>query len=207
MLQSLISSNNLLMEFSDVVKNRVSCRSYNGKAVSQEMIDKILEEMVLAPTAGHLQAYRVKVLMADKLGEREAIERIGELAGQKDRVKGCGAMMVFFAVPSDAAKYGERGETLFALQDATIACAYAQLKACDLGLASLWVGAFDEGEVRKVCGKGGVGEVSEVEGGSGSDERLSGTVDEIVPISVLVLGYTDEKLERSGRKDLKNLLI
>lgn len=174
------------MEFSDVVKNRVSRRSYNGKEVSQEMIDKILETMEKAPTAGHLQAYRVKVLMSDSTDGRVAIEKIGVAAGQIERVKGCGAMMVFFAVPSDAAKYGERGETLFALQDATIACAYAQLKACDLGLASLWAGAFDEGEVRKVC---------EVDGVTWR------------PISVLVLGYTDEKLKRPERKKLEDVVL
>lgn len=186
------------MEFSDVVKNRVSCRSYNGKAVSQDVIDRILEEMILAPTAGHLQAYRVKVLVADEAGGREAIEKIGEAAGQIDRVKGCGAVMVFFAVPLDAAKYGERGEKLFALQDATIACAYAQLAACDLGLASLWVGAFDEKEVKKVCG---------VEGeATGSCPALRGSGLQL-PVAVLILGYTDEKLERPERKELKNLLI
>lgn len=183
-------SNNLLMEFSDVIKNRISCRKYNGKTVSQETIDRILEMMVLAPTAGHLQAYRVKVLMADSEDGRVAIEKIGIAAGQIDRIKGCGAMMVFFAVPSDASKYGERGETLFALQDATIACAYAQLAACDLGLASLWVGAFDEEEAKKACGVG-----------------AAGSTLTCLPVSVLVLGYTDEKLKRPGRKDLKKLLI
>ena len=173
------------MEFSDVVKNRVSCRSYNGKTVSQEMIDRILEEMVLAPTAGHLQAYRVKVFVADSEDGRVAISKIGETAGQMNRIKGCGAMMVFFAVPSDASKYGERGGKVFALQDATIACAYAQLAACDLGLASLWVGAFDEGEVKKICEAG----------------------EEIKPMAVLVIGYTDEKLKRAKRKNLKDLIV
>lgn len=176
------------MEFSDVIKNRISCRSYNGKAVSQEIIDRVLEAMILAPTAGHLQAYRVKVLT-----DASAIEKIGIAAGQIDRIKGCGAVMVFFAVPSDAKKYGERGETLFALQDATIACAYAQLAACDLGLASLWIGAFDEEGVKKVCGDGdGVG------GEAAGDFK---------PTSVLILGYTDESLKRPERKKPRDLLI
>ena len=184
------------MEFKDVLRARVSCRNYNGKLVEKEKIDRILEEMQLAPTAGHLQAYRVKVLM----GGREAIEKIGEAAGQIDRVKGCGAMMVFFAVPSDASKYGKRGESLFALQDATIACAYAQLAACDLGLASLWIGAFDEEETKKVCRVGG---------GEAGEAAVSGATCAVdaVPVAILALGYTDEELKRSERKDSKKLLI
>jgi len=176
------------MEFSDVVKNRVSCRSYNGKAVSQEMIDKILEAMILAPTAGHLQAYRVKVFVG-----AEAIEKIGVVAGQEGRVKGAGAAIVFFAVPSDAAKYGERGEKVFALQDATIACSYAQLAACDLGLASLWIGAFDEKKLMELC---------EAAGSMGLPRQ-----DEGVPVSILILGYSDEELKRAERKNLGDLLL
>ena len=194
------------MEFSDVVKNRVSCRKYNGKAVSQEMIDKILGMMVLAPTVGHLQAYRVKVFLVedgawvdgsagsdDGAGGREAIEKIGIVAGQEERVKGAGAAIVFFAVPSDAAKYGERGEKVFALQDATIACSYAQLAACDLGLASLWIGAFDEKKLMELC---------EAAGSMGSPRQGEG-----VPVSILILGYSDEELKRAERKRLGDLLL
>lgn len=43
-----------------------------------------------------------------------------------------------------------RGSELYCLQDATIVTAYAQLAATALGLASTWVGAFDEEAVAKV---------------------------------------------------------
>jgi len=196
------------MEFSDVIKNRVSCRRYNGGVVEQDLVDKILNAMILAPTAGHLQAYRVKVFIgggrkaeaiekSGGTGCSDVIEKIGETAGQAERVKGAGAAIVFFAVPKDASKYGERGEKVFALQDATIACSYAQLAACDLGLASLWIGAFDEKRLREVCGVEGSGEPQ------AGDAVLAG----LEPVSILILGYSDEELKRAERKDLKNLLI
>jgi nitroreductase len=56
-------------------------------------------------------------------------------------------VLVFCAAPDRAAKYGERGRTLYALQDATIAVVHAQLTATALGLATCWVGAFDEAAV------------------------------------------------------------
>jgi len=38
------------------------------------------------------------------------------------------------------------------MQDATIACAYAQLAATASGLGACWVGAFHEDEVREIVG-------------------------------------------------------
>jgi len=62
-------------------------------------------------------------------------------------------VLVFLAdVERSAVKYAQRGRTLFALQDATIAAAYAQLCATALGLASCWVGAFDDAQVANVLG-------------------------------------------------------
>ena len=45
-----------------------------------------------------------------------------------------------------------RGETLCSVQDATIAATYAMLAAVDLGLSTVWLGAFDDDEVAKIFG-------------------------------------------------------
>ena len=39
------------MEFKEVVKNRYSCKKYDGQPVSKEALDAILEAGRLAPTA------------------------------------------------------------------------------------------------------------------------------------------------------------
>jgi nitroreductase len=60
-------------------------------------------------------------------------------------------VLVFCACPSEsAAKYGSRGKELYCVQDATIACSYAQLRVADLHLGACWVGAFDTAQVSKV---------------------------------------------------------
>jgi len=163
------------MEFHDVLQKRVSCRSYNGKPVSQEVISRILNEMILAPTARHLQAYRVKVST-----DVSFIESVGKLAKQEERVKGAGAAMVFFA---------EKDE-FFAIQDATIVCAYAQMVATDEGLASLWMGVFDADGLKELCGF------------TGNDVLLK-----LKPVSVLILGHTDAELKRSERKALEDVVV
>jgi len=49
-----------------------------------------------------------------------------------------------------AERYGERGVRLYALQDATIAATFAMLATHDLGLATCWIGAFDDDAVHTV---------------------------------------------------------
>lgn len=171
------------MEFKQVLQNRISCRGYNGKAVSQSQVDEILKAMQLAPTARHLESYRVRV----SIGDSAFVEKIGAINGQGDRIRGCGAVLVFFAAPQDVeAKYGDKDHGIFCVQDATLACAYAQLAATDMGLQTLWMGAFDDVKVREACG---------VEDS------------ELLPASILIIGYSDEELVRSGRKNLKEILI
>jgi nitroreductase len=171
------------MEFKDVLKNRISCRSYNGKPVTQDQIDEILAGMRSAPTARHLELYKVKI----SIGDQNFIEKIGELTGQFDRINGCGAVLVFFAEPREVdQKYGGKEMNIFAAQDATLACAYAQLAATNLGLSTLWMGGYTRDEELK---------------------KLCGVDDTLISSSILIIGYTDSQLEKSSRKDLKEILI
>lgn len=167
------------MEFFEVLNKRVSVRSYNGKPVSDEQIKKILEMAKLAPTAGCVQAYKVFVARDEK-----KILELAEMAKQKDRIKGAGAVIVFFAQPEmSAVKYGERGRNLYSIQDATLLCAYAQLAATAEGLSTLWVGAFEDEVARKICG---------IEGETG-----------LVPVAMLAIGYSDVTAKRPARKKLE----
>ena len=171
------------MEFSDVLKNRISVRSYNGKKVSEEDVAKILEVMQLAPTAGHKQAYRFRLVFNE-----DEIARVGKAADQVERFAGATCMIVFFVEPEvSGERFGDRGRELYCLQDATLACAYAQLGAASLDVSSLWVGSFDEEDMMVMC---------ELEEKSG-----------LWPVAVTLLGYTDEKPDRSARRDLGELMV
>lgn len=46
------------MEFSEVVRERYSCKSYESRQIEQEKLDQILEAGRLAPTAKNLQEQR-----------------------------------------------------------------------------------------------------------------------------------------------------
>jgi len=175
------------MEFIDAVKARVSCRAFNGREVSQEILDEILSIAELAPTAAHFEAYRVRVSR-----DLAFVARLGEIAGQEERFKGASAVMVFFAVPEEGVvRFADRARDLYCVQDATLACGYAQLAASSLGVESLWVGAFDEGEVLEACGLSG-------EGKDGLGLR---------PVVISLFGYTDEPKKTRERKGVEAIIV
>lgn len=136
------------MEFMKLIEERHSVRVYRETAVEREKLEKILHAANRAPSAGDLQAYSIVVVR--DLAVRRAL---AAAAVDQQFVAQAPVVLVFLAEPErSSVKYGHRGESLYAVQDATIACAYAQLAAHDLGLAACWVGAFRTRDVQEVVG-------------------------------------------------------
>lgn len=131
------------MEFLEVIRSRRSVRAYQAKPVEEDKLRCILACATAAPSAGNLQAYGIVVVTDGPT--RRALARA---ALDQMFIAQAPVVLVFFQDPGRSAlKYGRRGAELYSLQDATIACAYAQLAATALGLGSCWVGAFDEAAV------------------------------------------------------------
>lgn len=136
------------MEFNRLIEERHSTRVFQEKAVQQEKLDAILHAASRAPSAGDLQAYSIVVVR-----KREVCQALSKAAAEQEWLAKAPLILVFIAEPARSGeKYGRRGENLYATQDATIACAYAQLAAHDLGLAACWVGAFRTKDVAEIVG-------------------------------------------------------
>lgn len=132
------------MDLFEVLEKRHSVRAFQEKGIEKEKMKKIFKAVNSAPSAGNLQAYKVLIVKS-----REKRNALTKAALGQGFVKEAPVVLVFCAVPSEStAKYGERGN-LYSIQDATIAATYAQLVAVSLGLASVWVGAFNEEQVKK----------------------------------------------------------
>jgi hypothetical protein len=78
-----ITSNELLMNFLELVKARYSSRNYDARPVEQEKLDYIMECVRLAPSAVNLQPWRFRIV-TDKetiaqipIVTLEAVERVG----------------------------------------------------------------------------------------------------------------------------------
>jgi len=124
--------------FFELIEARHSVRVYRDEPVDAVQLHKLLAAAALAPSAGDLQAYQVVIVEAPAAKAALATAALGQ-----DFLAQAPAVLVFLADPArSAAKYGQRGAALFSIQDATIAAAYVQLAATELGLATCWVGAF-----------------------------------------------------------------
>lgn len=164
------------MEFTDVVKARRSVRHFNTRlAVTDEDVLALLEAAVLAPSAGNIQPWRFFVLRS-----AESRERLVRALSQR-WVAAAPVVIVVAVDPRPcAARYGERGEYLYAIQDTAAAVENILLAAVDRGLASCWVGAFDDRAVAEAIG----------------------ATPPVTPVAVLPIGYSAESGGRPARRPL-----
>ena len=168
------------MEFMTLIEERHSTRAYQDTAVEQDKLAKILQAANRAPSAGDLQAYSIIVVRRP-----DVCQALAKAAVDQQFVAQAPVVLVFLAEPArSGVKYGRRGENLYAIQDATIACAYAQLAAHDLGLAACWVGAFRTRDVREAVG----------------------AAEDQVPVALLPIGYAAETPFVTPRRELSELV-
>jgi nitroreductase len=168
------------MEFFEVLKARQSVRAFAPSAVEEEKLRAVLEAAGSAPSAGNLQAYEIYVVKAEAL--KRALARA---ALEQHCLVQAPVALVFCANPARSEhRYGERGAGLYSVQDTTIACTYAMLAATSLGLASVWVGAFDEADVRDALG----------------------ITEDLLPLVILPIGYAAEKPKCTPRRPLDELV-
>lgn len=167
------------MEFAALTRARRSVRAFTDQPVESEKLKAIVEAAALAPSAGNLQAYEVYQVTSPRA--RSALAH----AADQTFVAQAPVCLVFCANPGRSSrKYGARGRELYSIQDATIAATYAMLAVADLGLATVWVGAFDDDLAASAIGAPG-------------DWR---------PVAILPIGYAAETPEPSHRRSLSELL-
>jgi nitroreductase len=167
------------MDYFELIQARRSIRAYQPRPVEEDKLTRILEAARHAPSAGNLQAYMILVVRNPAIRAALAKAALGQ-----DFLAHAPVVLAFFADQQRAAtKYHKRGAELYALQDATIACAYAQLAAAQLGLGSVWVGAFDDDAVKRVLR-------------TQADWR---------PVALLPMGYPAETPAPTSRRPLNEL--
>jgi nitroreductase len=122
-----------------IFMRRYSCRRFAATPLLHPELEHILEAAVWAPSAGNLQPWRLIVVTSDELKERLAG------AAHQEFVAEAPVVIVVCAVPGESTRrYGERGRSLYCLQDTAAATENILLAAAELGLGSCWVGAFEE---------------------------------------------------------------
>jgi nitroreductase len=168
------------MDLFDAIHERRSIRSYHPKPVEAEKLTRVLESARQAPSAGNLEAFEIVVVRDAAIRSRLARAALGQKFIAQAPV-----VLVFCAdTRRSAAAYGERGGSLYCVQDATIAASFAWLAATALGLGSVWIGAFDEAAVG----------------------ALLAAPPHLRPVAILPVGYPAEEAEPSARRSLAELV-
>lgn len=127
------------------ILERQSCRSFRPDELPAEHLDLLLECLRWAPSAGNMQPWRFYVV-------KDAARKQGLVQaafGQKF-IGDAPVVIVVCAVPEESsARYGQRGATLYCLQDTAAAVQNLLLAATALGYGTCWIGAFDESAAAK----------------------------------------------------------
>ncbi|MCF6323095.1 MAG: nitroreductase family protein [Gammaproteobacteria bacterium] len=170
-----------MWDFFETVRHRHSVRKYQTTTpIEAGKLHAVLEMACAAPSAGDLQAYQITVI--NDQATREALQAA---ANGQPFISEAPVCLVFSADPSRSAKsFGERGASLYAVQDATIAATYAQLAIVAAGMGSTWVGDFDDNAVKRVLNNN----------------------DELQPIAILSVGYPAELPEPTPRRNLDDVV-
>lgn len=164
------------MDFLNVIHKRHSVRQFKSKEIESSKLESLLQIINSAPSAGDLQSYELVVVK-----EQSHRQALAQAALGQEFIQTAPVVLVFCANPKRAKeKYGVRGERLYSVQDATIAATYAQLAAVELGLATTWVGAFDEEVVRDIIGG-------------------------LKPICIMPVGYAAEVPEQTPRRPINEI--
>ena len=131
------------MEFTEVIKNRYSCKNYSEKQVTKEQMEAILEAGRTAPTAKNLQEQKIYVVQSE-----EGLEKI-------DRATPCryGAPTVLVVAFNTREVFTYPGGSRDSgIEDAAIVATHLMLGAYNAGVDSCWLNKFNPEELKKDLG-------------------------------------------------------
>lgn len=135
------------MDLWQALKNRHCVRSFDSqREVGDDLIEKILQAGMAAPSAGGLEDWHFEVVRDQKIKDDLAVAALM----QKFVAEAPVVIVVCADTEKSAATYGERGKNLYSIQDTAAATQNMLLAITDLGLGACWVGAFDEKKVSKI---------------------------------------------------------
>ncbi|MEM2956290.1 MAG: nitroreductase family protein [Candidatus Pacearchaeota archaeon] len=168
------------MKLLDILKKRHCVRSFKKtKSVSWKDIGEILDSARYAPCAGGI--FTVRLVVID---DKKIIPKIADAClGQSFISDAPHLIVVCSDMEQITRSYGKHAEQ-FARQQAGAAIENIFLKITELGLATCWIGAFDENQIK----------------------RLLHLPDNIKVEAILPIGYELGKTVEKEKIDLKRIV-
>ena len=167
------------MELVEAIKTRRSIRRFLNKPIDDDTIKHIIELGNLAPSAGNLQP-RDYVIVKNP----ETKKKLAQAALNQNFIAQAPVVIVVCANMKRTTPYGNRGLSLYSIQDTAAAIQNMLLAIVDLRLSSCWVGAFNENEVVDILGLPSF----------------------VRPVAILPIGYSDIEFKESSRIPTDDLI-
>lgn len=168
------------MDFFDTVRLRRAVRSYTSQPVEESKLKRVFEAARLAPSWKNKQPWAF-ILVAEEEKKQALAQALHEENRAKEAVTTAPLVVVVCANPQVYEQW--EGKQYF-LVDAAIAMEHLVLAATAVGLGTCWVSWLYEAKVRAVLD----------------------IPDHIRVLGLTPLGYTEEELPPSPRKELKEIV-
>lgn len=132
------------MDVREAIRRRRSVRSFTPEEITGPEAALLKEALVWAPSSGNLQKRAFCFVYRRDVKHALAVAALGQRF-----MASAPLVVVASADLTIEDRYGPRGSGLYAIQDVAASVENLMLQATGLGLGSVWVGAFDEGEVAR----------------------------------------------------------
>lgn len=131
------------MEFSEVIRNRYSCKKFDGRQVGEDKLQAILAAGQVAPTAKNLQEQKVYVVQSP-----ENLAKIDKVTPCR---YGAPTVLVVAFDKNNVFTY-PGGNRDSGIEDASIVATHMILAAYNEGVDSCWVNFFNPDDLAKGLG-------------------------------------------------------
>lgn len=168
------------MSMLEIIKKRRSIRAFEKREIPEEILEKLKEAIIWAPSAGNLQSRKFYFVF-----NQEIKEKLVEAALNQDFISEAPLVIVGCSDDKISWRYGERGKNLYSICDVSASIQNMMLLATELGLGSCWIGAFDEKGVSKILN----------------------LPKNLRPIAIVPLGYPAEKPSAPPRVSKKEAIV
>ena len=160
------------MDAIEAIRTRRSIRSYTSQLVPDELVKRLLEAAMSAPSAGNEQAWQFVVIT-----DRSVLDDIPKLHPHSDMLKQA-TLAILVCGDLQQARHSN-----YWIQDCSAATQNLLLAAHASGLGAVWLGVYPlEDRVAKM-------------------RMLLGIPESIVPMALISIGYPAEHIEPAYRYD------
>lgn len=134
------------MDFYNVLKTRRSIRSYTSDPIPEEVTNRVLEAVRIAPSGSNRQPW--KFIIVD---DKELRDRLASLCGNQVFIAEAPIIVVACGYDIQYNRGGYMGE-MSMIMDVSIAFTHLILAARAEGLGTCWIGSFNNNQIKKMLG-------------------------------------------------------